>query len=641
MNHSPPIDSSLDPGQQADAWRAAEPSRSPAAIERFWRSFEDAIENPLDTHDWFATAAAAFTPGDPVEAYTATADDGSHAAAAFVATRRVGARLDHPPGEWLGEPFDLPHTGEAALRLLVDQLVRSRRPIRFMRLYADSVTLRLLRAAADQHGRLTVDDAAPTPTIVLDAASQEPDHRLNSGRRSDLRRSRRRAEAIGTVEISIESPTDAESDAMLQEAFAVEGSGWKTREGTSVLADERYATFFSSFCHKAAAQGQLRVAFLRIGGRAVASQVAIERGHAFWVLKVGYNPEFSDCSPGILLMHEAIAYAASRKLERFEMLGQMEPWIAMWKPVLRNTVTVHFYPHSVAGLEARGIDWAKPRLRSLYRYASNTLVARILPRFVIGAEATDAVAMARRMVDEGRMTSIGYWSALDDASKKASDEYLRLIELLQDAPPEMRHLSIKLPAIHFKEDLLKRIVERAAETGIALHCDSHGPEEADRMRDLVGRFDAQGMALGYTVPARWSRSAADAAWAGSQRLMVRVVKGQWPDPQADPADLRTAYLKVIDALAATGTVRRVAVASHDVPLVKEAVQRLRAANVPCHLELLYGLPAKRSLAQAAALGLEVRFYLPYGTSYLPYSIKKALRQPRLLWWLVRGWAGLA
>lgn len=618
-----------------------EPLTSLTAIEEFWRGFEGEIQNPLDTPDWFVTAASAFVPTDPVKAYTAIADDDSRAVAALVTSHRFGISFHHPPGEWLDEPFDLPHTGEAAIRLLIDQLVKSRKPIRFKRLYADSEALCLLREASRGRGHLTIEDDGPAPSIVLDPERDEPDHRLNSGRRSDMRRARRRAEAIGAVEISIESPTETECDEMLQMASTVEGSGWKTQQGTSVLTNEKFATFFTSFCRKAASQGQLRIGLLKIGGKTAAAQIAIERGRAFWVLKVGYDPEFAACSPGILLMHEAIAYAASRKLERLELLGRMEPWIAMWQPILRDTVTVHFYPHSIAGLKMRNANWMKPRLQSLYSRISTGLVAYISPRFVIGTEASDAVASANRMAENGRMTSIGYWSALDEAPKKTTDEYLHLIELLRDAPRGMRHLSIKLPALHFREDLLRHIIQHAAEADVLLHCDSHGPEDADRMRNLIELLGAEDITLGYTIPARWSRSVDDAIWARSQRLEVRVVKGQWADPEVDPPDLRTAYLSVIDALAADGGVRRVAIASHDTPLVKEAVQRLRNSNVPCHLELLYGLPARRSLAQATELNLEVRFYLPYGTSYLPYSIKKAVQQPRLLWWLARGWLGLA
>lgn len=613
--------------------------RSPSDTEEFWRGFDGAIENPLGVHAWFATAASTFAAGEPIEAYAAAADDGSRAVAAFVVARRARVRRCLQPGaEWLGEPFDLPHTGEAALRLLVDRLGRSRRALRLERLYADSPAWRLLQELARKRGRLEAVRDGQVPVLMLDPTRQEPEHRLNAGRRSDLRRARRRAEQIGAVETSIVAPTAAEVDEALQAAFAVEGSGWKTQQGSSVLTNDRYAAFFTAYCRHAAREGTLRIALLRIGGRVAASQVAIERGRAFWLLKIGYDPEFAACSPGMLLMYETIAYAASRSLDRFEMLGEMEPWIAVWNPVVRDTLTVTYYPNSVAGLAARAMDWLAPRLRPLLAGVRDRLAAPLLRRFVVGTKAADAIALAAQLEAEGHLATVGYWDGPRDPSEATADEYLEAIRLLRDARPRARHVSIKLTSIGFREDLLGRVAGQAAEADVALHCDALGPEDADRVRTMIERFAEKGVTLGYTIPARWRRSVADADWARSRNLEVRVVKGQWPDPEAADVDLRAAYLKVIDELAAGGA-RRLGIASHDVPLVKEAVQRLRAAGTPCHLELLYGLPARRSLAQAAALGQEVRFYLPYGTAYLPYTLGKLVRQPRLLWWFARGSLG--
>jgi proline dehydrogenase len=114
---------------------------------------------------------------------------------------------------------------------------------------------------------------------------------------------------------------------------------------------------------------------------------------------------------------------------------------------------------------------------------------------------------------------------------------------------------------------------------------------------------------------------------------VRVVKGQWVDPDWPDIDLREGYLAVIDRLA--GRARHVAVATHDPPLALEALKRLQAAGTSCEMELLFGLPMKAAMKVAAEAGVRVRLYIPYGESWLPYAFSQMQKNPRIIWWVIR------
>ena len=114
---------------------------------------------------------------------------------------------------------------------------------------------------------------------------------------------------------------------------------------------------------------------------------------------------------------------------------------------------------------------------------------------------------------------------------------------------------------------------------------------------------------------------------------MRVVKGQWADPDPPEVDLREGFLRVIDRLA--GRASQVRVATHDPPLAHTALSLLRVAGTPCELELLFGLPARQVIQEADVAGVPVRCYVPYGQAWLPYSISQARRNPRILWWMFR------
>ncbi len=158
-------------------------------------------------------------------------------------------------------------------------------------------------------------------------------------------------------------------------------------------------------------------------------------------------------------------------------------------------------------------------------------------------------------------------------------------------------------------------------------------ESAERTLALIAESAPRDDQLGITLPARWRRSPGDAAAAVELGLGVRVVKGRWPDLGAPDRDLRAGFLALVERLA--GRARRVAVATHDESLARQALGLLRAAGTPCELELLFGLPAAPAARAADELSAPVRIYVPYGHATLPYRVPDARGDARILGWLAR------
>jgi CelD/BcsL family acetyltransferase involved in cellulose biosynthesis len=159
-----------------------------------------------------------------------------------------------------------------------------------------------------------------------------------------MRRARRRAEALGAVEIALLAPGADEVAELLDEALAVEARGWKGRAGTAVVLDERRRPFVAAYAARAAAAGALRLALLRIDGRAMAMQFAVEYDRRLWLLKIGFDEEASRCSPGSLLLLAALRDAATRGLRACEFLGEVESWTRAWTTCERSIVAVRGYP---------------------------------------------------------------------------------------------------------------------------------------------------------------------------------------------------------------------------------------------------------------------------------------------------------
>lgn len=260
------------------------------------------------------------------------------------------------------------------------------------------------------------------------------------------------------------------------------------------------------------------------------------------------------------------------------------------------------------------------------------LVRKAAQAYVVGPELHDAVAIANAFAGQGAASTICFWDGQNDTPPHVARMYTDTLRAMARSNLDT-YLSIKAPSLGFDAALLAEVLDNARGDGITVHFDSLGPETVDPTLRLIEDAHASYPRLGCTLPGRWRRSPRDAQWAARLGLSVRVVKGQWPDTDAGDANLRGGFLKVVDALA--GSARRVAVATHDPVLAAAALVRLRSAGTPCELELLFGLPSRAALEVGRRLDVPVRYYLPYGHAWLPYALRQARRNPRILWWLLR------
>jgi len=330
-----------------------------------WNAFGRRVRQPMLSHAWVRACAAAFAgPGQLAVTVVDTPDD-AVAMAPLVVRGEAIPQLELLGVDEIGEPSDLIAASPSALGWLADALVRTGRPLHLKRILAESPTVAALRRAYRGRGIVIALPHAAYPWIPLDAGWACPESRLNARRRSDVRRARRIAERLGGVKVEVTTPTTAEVEPLLEEALTVEAASWKGPRGSALLVDPARRTFFDHYALAAAEQGILRLAFLRIGGRAAAMQLAVESGGRFWLLKIGYDAAFGRCSPGTLLMIETLRYAAQRGLYSYEFLGTIEPWTSMWNPRARCCVSLRAYPATPHGLGALMLELGRIARRKL------------------------------------------------------------------------------------------------------------------------------------------------------------------------------------------------------------------------------------------------------------------------------------
>jgi CelD/BcsL family acetyltransferase involved in cellulose biosynthesis len=178
--------------------------------------------------------------------------------------------------------------------------------------------------------------------------------------RKEAGRLRRRLAAEG--ELTFEFADGSERlDALLDEGFAIEGSGWKTEAGTAINSFPEARRFYTAVARWAAERGWLRLAFLRLDGRALAFDYCLETGGAFYALKGGYDPDYRRLGPGVVLTHESLARAfAHPEISTYEFLGMADPYKLDWTPATRERLHVQAFSRSPLGL-AQYATWRHGR----------------------------------------------------------------------------------------------------------------------------------------------------------------------------------------------------------------------------------------------------------------------------------------
>jgi proline dehydrogenase len=258
------------------------------------------------------------------------------------------------------------------------------------------------------------------------------------------------------------------------------------------------------------------------------------------------------------------------------------------------------------------------------------LIQRAASAYIAGSTLKDASDVCERLAREGIASTMCYWDAYTDHPQLISEAYVGLLGVISNVPD--CYLSVKAPALKFDIEAVKRIIHEARRINAMVHFDALGPDTVDRTFELIAAARGAYGKLSCTLPGRWRRSLRDAARAIELGLRVRVVKGEWPGLDGDETDPREGFLEVIDALA--GRASQVAVATHNPTIARHSFRRLTDAGTPCELELLYGLPQQPMLNIARTFGVRTRMYVPYGQAGLPYRLKHAVRNPRIIGWFL-------
>jgi proline dehydrogenase len=270
----------------------------------------------------------------------------------------------------------------------------------------------------------------------------------------------------------------------------------------------------------------------------------------------------------------------------------------------------------------------------------SSLGQRVSRRFVAGMTVEEAVSAAARLNAEGMdvsLDSLGE-SVLEIAQAEASAEvYHRLLDAIETQNLRA-NVSVKLtqmgmdvdPAV--AERIVAGMVEHAARIGSFVRIDMEGSEYTEATIAMTERLHARWPgAVGTVLQAYLHRTADDAQRLLSQGIRIRLCKGAYKEPASmampDKACVDRNYCALMKQMVSSPVF--CGIATHDERIIDELRAYVAERGVDkraFEFQMLYGV--RRDLQRRlVAEGFGVRVYVPFGTEWYPYFMRRLAERP--------------
>lgn len=288
-----------------------------------------------------------------------------------------------------------------------------------------------------------------------------------------------------------------------------------------------------------------------------------------------------------------------------------------------------------------GLLWLSEQPQVFRFVRSNPLARRFASRFVAG-ETVETAVEAVRELNRRKITAtldlLGESVAREPEAAQARDTYLQMLDRIGDSGVDS-NVSVKLTQMGFdiSEDAclanMTAILERAKARGNFVRLDMEGSAYTQRTLDFfyAKLYPAFGPHVGVVIQSCLRRSTDDVARLVEAKARVRLCKGAYLEPPEvafpDKADVDRHYVRLMEQLMLHGNYP--GLATHDPAIIAHARSFAKAQGIdPARFEfqMLYGV--RRDLQdQLRAAGFNVRVYVPFGTQWYPYLMRRLAERP--------------
>jgi proline dehydrogenase len=285
---------------------------------------------------------------------------------------------------------------------------------------------------------------------------------------------------------------------------------------------------------------------------------------------------------------------------------------------------------------------AAARNPRIERFVSTAPVTRdVVNRFVAGTDRDDALRVGHQLTGDGMATTFDYLgedTRTPEQAEATRDEYVRLLTALADVGlTPAAEVSVKLSALgqRFDEKLAyenaRAICAAAAAAGTSVTLDMEDHTTTDSTLEILTRLRADYPNTGAVLQAYLRRTESDCRELAGPGSRVRLCKGAYREPEtvayANRLDIDKSYVRCLNILMSGEGYPMIA--THDPRLIAIAEDRAKwfdRGPETFEFQMLYGVRPDEQLRLVGA-GYTMRVYVPYGTQWYGYLMRRLAERP--------------
>ena len=259
----------------------------------------------------------------------------------------------------------------------------------------------------------------------------------------------------------------------------------------------------------------------------------------------------------------------------------------------------------------------------------------------------DAATSVNRQGMSTSLDSLGENVHSPQEAQQAADVYHRLLDAIQQRQLDA-NVSVKLTQMGMDLDpelafaMAASLVEHAVAANTFVRIDMEGSDYTQATIDMVSKLhamDGNRGRVGVVIQAYLYRSKADIDRLLAEGIRIRLCKGAYQEPAnlafPDKADVDKNFVRLMQILLPSGIYH--GIATHDEKMIEATCRFAKERGIQpdqFEFQMLYGV--RRDLQRSlVAAGYRVRVYIPFGTEWYPYFMRRLAERPANLLFIAR------
>jgi proline dehydrogenase len=268
----------------------------------------------------------------------------------------------------------------------------------------------------------------------------------------------------------------------------------------------------------------------------------------------------------------------------------------------------------------------------------------VVDRFVPGTASDEALTAVRRLSRHGLTVTLDVLGEDVHDAPGAAETRRSYVDLLDRLKSEglavAAEVSLKLSAVGqslpggghaMALDHAYAICDAADRAGTTVTLDMEDHTTVDSSLTIGEELRKRYPWVGTVLQANLRRTQFDLQALAGQAVRVRLVKGAYREPASvayqSKAEVDAAYLSGLETLMVSACYPMIA--THDPKMIRRAIQLGESRNEgrsAYELQMLYGVrPTEQQ--ELAAAGQAVRVYVPFGTDWYGYFMRRLAERP--------------